>query len=681
MKKLIILLSIAAMVCLAVSAMAAGDGIAFDTSVSAINEGETLQTVLTREGAAAEGEVTYTSSNPKMATVDGNGLVTAVHKGRVVITADVKGASKHYKAQLKLDIVRPVTTVAINETKLEIYSATDEKVASLLAAGKNAGEEALPVLLLPVKKRLTLTAEVTPKDATNITVSFTSSDEGVFTANKATITGVAPGEAILTIASVSNPEISLRYRVLVVQPVTKITVESEQPSVVVGQQVKVSAKFTPDNATIQSVTWSSGDERIVTVGPDGTVTGVKRGNGRIIATAADGSNVRANFNIKVVQNPESITLAADELTIDVTKKKACKATVEPKNADNKKLIWTSSDESIATVDKNGQITGHAVGECTITCTSEAVDTVSASLKVHVQLPVRKVAFSGKTALVYVDEETQLSWTIEPADATNQTLVFKSSNEKVATVDENGVVHGVASGKAKITATTTDGSRKSASITVQAGKHVTGVHMYRRHAYIDVGEGATTKAVIEPKDALNPSMSWRSSDTGVVKASGSSQTEVRLTGVSKGNADVIGTTEDGGFEAKLKVTVGDFDHGISFQSFDYDRHGNTWLSVKNKLNLNITQIDAVLELWDCSGEEVEPAVINTKDGSNKVHVIWRGTLAPGATTGKNSWKMVNFMTPACGMHYTRGRLTIISYQIENDWVKNIRKKNQPVKYWD
>ena len=76
MKKLIILLTIAALVCLTFTAMAAGDGIAFDTSVNAINEGETLQTALTREGAAAEGDVTYTSSNPKMATVDENGLVT-----------------------------------------------------------------------------------------------------------------------------------------------------------------------------------------------------------------------------------------------------------------------------------------------------------------------------------------------------------------------------------------------------------------------------------------------------------------------------------------------------------------------------------------------------------------------------------------------------------------------------
>ena len=679
MKKVMILLTIAALVCLTFTAMAAGDGIAFDTSVSAINEGETLQTVLTREGEAAEGEVTYTSSNQKMATVDENGLVTAIRKGRVVITATVKAAKKSYRAQLKLDIIRPVTAVTLNESKLEVHAAGDEQVAQLLTARENAEENELPVIVLPVKKRIALAATVEPKDASNRNLTFTGSDDSVFTAVRNNITGVAPGEAILTIASESTPEVAIRYRVLVVQPATKITIESSEPAVIVGQQVTVSATVMPENATVKGVNWKSGDERIVTVDEKGTVSGIKRGNGRVIAIAADGSNVRANFNIKVIQNPENIALSESEMTIDIGKMKACKAKVEPANTDNKKVIWTSSDESIATVDRNGRIKGIAVGDCTITCTSEALDTVSSSLTVHIQLPVKKVTFNDKTALVYVDEDTQLKWSIEPADATNQQLTFKSSNEKVVTVDENGVIHGIASGKAKITATTTDGSRRTASIAVQAGKHATGVHMVRKHAYIDVGETATASAVVEPKDALNHNMSWASSDTDIVTAAGNTN-QGKLTGVAKGDAVVTGTTEDGGFETSIQVTVGYFDKGVEFVSDHVNWHsGNVWLSVKNRLQFNITQITAVLELWDASGEDLEPAVINTANGGNKVDVVWTGRLRPGSTTGKDGWRMVNFMTPACGMKSTRGRITIVSFQINGDWVKNIR--NRPSKYWN
>ena len=679
MKKLIILLTIAALVCLTFTAMAAGDGIVFDTSVDAINEGETLQTVLTREGEAAGGEVTYTSSNPKMATVDENGLVTAVMKGRVVITAVVKAEKKSYKAQLKLNIIRPATSVTVKTDKLPVYDAGDERVAPFLTKRENAEEDGLPVLLLPVKKKVTITATIEPKDASNRNAAVTSSDESIFTAAKGVVTGVAPGEGILTVVSESNPDVMTRCRVLVVQPVTKLTVESSEPSVVVGQQITVTAHAAPENATIQNVIWSSGDERFVTVDANGTVTGIKKGSGRIIATAADGSNIRANFNIKVVQNPEKITLPYEEITVDVGRNVSCKPTVEPKDTDNKKVIWTSSDESIATVDKNGRITGNKIGDCTITCTCEALDSVTASLTVHVQQPVKKLTFNGKTAYAYVQEGTQLSWTIEPDDATNKKLEFKSSKPAVATVDENGLVTGVASGKTTITATTTDGSKRKATINVQVGKHVTGVHMIRKHAYIDAGETATAGANIEPKDALNKNMTWESSDTSIVTASGNTNHKMKLTGVNHGDAVVTGTTEDGGFQTSIQVTVGEFDKGVSLLDYGYDRVGNTWLTVRNNLNMPITTITATLTLWDCT-DDPAPAEINTKNGGNTVNVVWSGTLSPGGKTGKN-WRMVNFQTPSCGMNRTRGEIRIISFQIDGDWVKSIRKGHQPHASWN
>ena len=681
MKKLVILLTIAAMVCLTMTAMAAGDGIAFDTSVSAINEGETLQTVLNREGAAADGEVSYTSSDKKAATVDENGVVTAVKKGRAVITAVVKAGGKSYKAQLKLNIIRPVTAVTVNTAKLPVYAADDEMVAPYLTKRENAEENELPVLLLPVKKKLAITVAAEPKDASDRNVTMTSSDEDVFTAAKGNLTGVNPGEGILTIASVSNPEVTASYRVLVVQPVTKLTIETSEASVIVGQTITAKAVASPDNATMKGVTWTSGDERFIKVDENGTITGIKHGNGRLIATAADGSNVRANINVKVVQNPESITLQAEEMSIAVGKNAPCKATVEPKDTDNKKVIWSSSDESIATVDKTGRITGKKIGDCTITCTSEALDSVSSSLTVHIVQPVRKISFNDKTALVYVGETTQLEWTVEPDDATNKTLSFTSAKDSIVTVDEDGIITGVSSGKTSVTAITTDGSKRKASINVQAGRHVTGVQMIRRHAYIDVGEVATAGANIEPKDALNTNMKWKSSDKDIVKAEGNSNHKMKLTGVSQGDATITGTTEDGGFKATLKVTVGDFDHGLTFNDYDFNKHTVTWLNVTNKLKLPVTQITATLELWDCSGEEIVPAVINTQNGSNKVDMVWYGTLNHGKSTGKSSWRLVNFMTPSCGMYNTRGDIKIVSYQIDNDWIKTIRTKNRPHKYWN
>jgi len=671
MKKLIILLTIAALVCLTFTAMAAGDGIAFDVTEAAISEGATLQTVLTRSGAAESGDVAYTSSDQRVATVDGNGLVTAVKKGRAVITATVKANNKSYKAQIKVTVQKPVTAVTVNTDKLSVYAANDEKVAPYLSTRENAEENELPVLLLPVKKKFQLLVTVEPKDASNRNVTYTGSDNSIFTVVKNTITGVAPGEGILTISSDSNPEVTSRYRVLVVQPVTKVTILTSEPTVTVGGQITATARVEPENATIKSVIWS-GDDRFVSADANGTVTGIKHGNGRLIATAADGSGIRANSTMKVVQNAEGIEISPAEITIAVGRTGNLKANVLPKDTDNKKVIWSSSDESIATVNKTGQIKGISIGDCTITCTSEAMASVSSSVTVHIVQPVTKLAFTSKTALVYIGETTQLAWTIEPENATNKTLTFKSGKEAIAVVDAEGIVTGVSSGKTAVTATTTDGSKRKASITVHAGKHVEGVRMYRRHAYIDPGQTASTKAIVEPKDALNKNMIWESSDPSIVTAGAAKGEQVKITGMNYGDTVITATTEDGGFQAALPVTVGDFDYGVAFLGdIGWDQDAKFTIAVRNDSNFVITQITAVISVNN-SGEPGNPPV------ANSVNLTWSGHLNPGQKTGRGGWRTASFNHDGCDTVDMNGTVTVTGYQIDGDWFHSIQPKHRTTK---
>ena len=65
----------------------------------------------------------------------------------------------------------------------------------------------------------------------------------------------------------------------------------------------------------------------------------------------------------------------------------------------------------------------------------------------------------------------------------------------------------------------------------------------------------------------------------------------------------------------------------------------------------------------------------------MQLVWTGVLEPGRTTGQNRWKMVDFKKPSCGMDMTRGRITVISYQIDHDWIKTIREKNRPYDFWE
>ena len=564
-----------------------------------------------------------------------------------------------------------VRELEIRTEKLPLYTSDDPLLASLLKEGK----ESLPVLLLQMKKSLTLQVNALPKDADNRRIVLESEDPAVLQVKNKSITGVAAGETVLTIASESNPEVNIRYRVLVIQPVKKLTVQSSEPSVTVGGQVQLTAGVQPEDASLQKVIWSSGNEQILTVDENGVVTGIKRGNGRVIAMAADGSGIRANFSLKVVQEPESLTLNQAEMTVDVGRNSLLKAVLEPKNTDNKKLVWSSSDESIARVDKNGRVTGVMPGECEITCASEVKESICATVKVHVQQPVKKIVFTEKSGFAYAGEETQLQWTVEPANATNPGVAFSSSNEKILTVDENGKVTGISGGKAYVNMVTTDGSNRKARIQISVGLHVTGVRMVREHAYIDRGETATAGATLEPKNATNKNMTWVSSDESVVTATGKTNAKMRLKGINYGEATVTGTTQDGGYQTSIAVTVGNFDRALSFRDFGMNEKGNFWLFVRNESSLPITRITATLEVFDAMEGDNDPVAINTKDGSNKVEIVWTGYLGNGETTGKSGWKMVNYRVPGNGIYSTRGIVTLVGFQINNDWIKMIRERNR------
>lgn len=156
----------------------------------------------------------------------------------------------------------------------------------------------------------------------------------------------------------------------------------------------------------------------------------------------------------VTVTPDKATLTKEGETVQLT------ATVIPSYADNKTVVWTSSDEKVAIVDKDGKVT--AVGNGTATITARTISgNHTASVTVTVNIPekvveIEKITVStDKKTLTKIGETTQLIVQIEPEDAQKQELTWTSSDERVATVDKNGKVTAVGTGKAVITVTTKD----------------------------------------------------------------------------------------------------------------------------------------------------------------------------------------------------------------------------------
>ncbi|MBQ2398998.1 MAG: Ig domain-containing protein, partial [Muribaculaceae bacterium] len=196
------------------------------------------------------------------------------------------------------------------------------------------------------------------------------------------------------------------------------------------------------------------------------------GEATITATTADGSNLSATCKVTVVATlAESITLNVTEASLKVDETTTLTATVLPETATNKSVTWTSSNEYVAIVDTNGLVTAIALGEAIITATTTDGTNLSASCKVTVVPTLAMSIELDKTELDAMEmTEIQLTATVLPENTTNKGVVWSSSDNEIASVDETGLVKMLRVGSVVITATTVDGSDLSASchITIVVG---------------------------------------------------------------------------------------------------------------------------------------------------------------------------------------------------------------------
>lgn len=163
--------------------------------------------------------------------------------------------------------------------------------------------------------------------------------------------------------------------------------------------------------------------------------------------------------------------------------------------------------------------------------------------------VESVSLDTESKVLYIDEEFTLTATVLPEDAAVKDVKWSSSNENVATVDENGKVKGVAKGAATITVTTVDGG-KTATCQVIVGSHVESVSLSTESEALYIGEEFTLTATVLPEDAEVKDVKWSSSDKNVATVDENG----KVTAVGIGDALITVTTEDGQKTANCEIAV-------------------------------------------------------------------------------------------------------------------------------
>ena len=247
-------------------------------------------------------------------------------------------------------------------------------------------------------------------------------------------------------------------------------------------------------------------------------------------------------------SPDTLTLTKKDETAQLT------AEVTPSYADNKRVTWQSSDEKVATVDENGKVTAVGNGTATITATSVSGSyTATVSVTVKIPVEIQKLTIEAeKETLTKIGESTELKVKIEPENADLQKLIWKSSDEKVATVDENGKVTAVGNGTATITATSVSGSyTATVSVTVKIPVEIQKLTIEaEKETLTKIGESTELKVKIEPENADLQKLIWKSDNEKVA----TTDENGKVTAVGNGTAEITVTTEDGKITASIMITV-------------------------------------------------------------------------------------------------------------------------------
>lgn len=248
--------------------------------------------------------------------------------------------------------------------------------------------------------------------------------------------------------------------------VKKIMLNKTKATVLSDKSVKLVAKVYPKNANNKKLLWTSSNKRIATV-EKGVVVGLRKGIVKITVKSTDGSKLSAQCVVTVKQAVKTIKLNKTLITGRKGTKVTLKAKVTPTKADNRIVKWQSSNKKIVTVNKKGVVTVKSKGCAVIKCTSGDGSGVYSKCVVNNSSKAKSIKLNKKSAKISAGLGLKLKATVK---GNCKEVLWKSSNNKVATVTDSGIVKGIENGKAVISAQTMDGSKKVAKCTVTVTGH-------------------------------------------------------------------------------------------------------------------------------------------------------------------------------------------------------------------
>ena len=338
---------------------------------------------------------------------------------------------------------------------------------------------------------------------------------------------------------------------------------------------------------------------------------------KITVVDEDGTVVAGTSGVAVT----GITVNKTSLTLNKGKSATVEVVIEPNDATNKDVVWTSANKDIATVSEAGVVKAVKVGTTTITAAT-ADGKYTATVKVTVNSPATSIKLNKTSATIGKGKTLTVKATISPSDCTDKTVKWTTSNSKIATV-KNGVITAKAVGTATITATTASGKKATCKVTVK--NLPTSIKLNKTSATIGKGKTLTLKATIAPAKNTITTKTWKSSNTKIATVSSAG----KITAKAVGTTTITATTTNGK-KATCKITVKKLPTSIKLNKTSATIGKGKTLTVKATVTPTKDTITSVT--WTSSNTKI--ATVNSK-GKITAKAVGKATITAKNANGKTA----------------------------------------------
>ncbi len=547
--------------------------------------GETMQVTASILPETSNDVVTWTTTNRYVATVDSGGVITAIKRGTVYIKAKTVSGKSYSK---KIKVVQRAEQLKFAKSNVNLING----------------------------KYYTNKLTVLPSGCGDA-ITYTSSDTSVATVTSAgKVKAISAGTAVIT--AVSGSGVSSSYTVRCIEPAKSVVVNAPADSLYVGENMQVTATISPETSN-DVVTWTTTNRYVATVDSDGVITSIKRGTVYIKATAVSGKSY--SKKIKVIEEATGLKFYKQTVNLTLGQSYTNSLTVLPYGCGDN-ITYTSSDTSIATVSSAGKVCALKAGTVQITAVSGSG--VSLSYTLNAVPPSVYRLSTQKTATLYAGNTYELSASVLPTNslADEYRLDWSSSDESVAKVewtsDLTAKITGMSEGTAIITVKSPNGRVKyTCKVTVTEPPEMTAINLDKYEIYLEVGDSSSIKGTPVPAESLTENRHLKYYSTNESVATVDALGNIKSVGV--GSAEIVCAVDDDTVKSAAKVQV--FTPAPPTQSMTLSGEKEVYSSESIILTAAPVPAESVNPLnaitWTSSDESiarVEPADAMTLNGS-------------------------------------------------------------------